>query len=351
MNPLLLNYWQIGFGYLLVYMTPYYSEIILLLLQIFQIRYYTILGEKERTRKVMKILEKETYISSYKYSNGKDIPSGYFIGNKCIGYIDNKQIYETEDRIFILTTLDYYKALVKQDAIEIIPSNIASNENELETIHEPNNELNNESTTKLIKETTEQSKITIFNRVGNYMNLYYKPSYLDISHIHPIGDQKIIVSNIVNIFQKKGRATIFLHGVSCAGKSSVGYLVAKAIKGCFCHTFNPSDPGDSFMNTIDEIHSRDNEVPIVLVLEEVNILIRKFHTKSIVLNPKIPTAVHDKTTWTTMLDDMIFYKNIVFILTSNESKEDLDTLDPAYLRKGRIDASYAMMNQLNLLDN
>jgi len=45
---------------------------------------------------------------------------------------------------------------------------------------------------------------------------------------------------------------------------------------------------------------------------------------------------------------MIFYKNVIFILTSNESKESLDALDPAYLRKGRIDATYEMLEELVL---
>jgi ATP-dependent 26S proteasome regulatory subunit len=43
---------------------------------------------------------------------------------------------------------------------------------------------------------------------------------------------------------------------------------------------------------------------------------------------------------------MIFYKNIVLILTSNESKDHIDKMDPAYLRKGRIDETYSMMEQL-----
>jgi hypothetical protein len=101
---------------------------------------------------------------------------------------------------------------------------------------------------------------------------------------------------------------------------------------------------------IDDIRNRDNENPIVITLEEANIIIRNIHTKSISINPKIPTSVRDKSSWSTLLDDMIFYKNVVFILTSNESKEDIDALDQSYLRKGRIDASYEMLKQLPLAD-
>ena len=56
----------------------------------------------------------------------------------------------------------------------------------------------------------------------------------------------------------------------------------------------------------------------------------------------IPTAVYNKSTWSNFLDDMIFYKNVILVLTSNTSKETIDSLDQAYLRKGRINEYYTM---------
>ena len=48
---------------------------------------------------------------------------------------------------------------------------------------------------------------------------------------------------------------------------------------------------------------------------------------------------------------MMFYKNVIVVLTSNTEKKDLDLLDEAYLRKGRIHAYYSMMNKLSLEDS
>jgi hypothetical protein len=41
------------------------------------------------------------------------------------------------------------------------------------------------------------------------------------------------------------------------------------------------------------------------------------------------------------MDDLIFYK-IILIFTSNTSKQDIDKIDPSYLRQGRIDEYYYM---------
>ena len=43
---------------------------------------------------------------------------------------------------------------------------------------------------------------------------------------------------------------------------------------------------------------------------------------------------------------MILYKNVILILTSNESIEEISALDPCYLRKGRIDGSFSMMTPI-----
>jgi hypothetical protein len=198
------------------------------------------------------------------------------------------------------------------------------------------------------KESEEQHSIQVFSRVGTYANFYYRSVKLDVSHIQPIGAQIPIVNNIVELYRTKGRATVFLHGVSCAGKSSVGYLVAKEIKGDFCHTFNPTDPGNTFSAMVQDTRERGDDTPLVVVLEEVDVILRAIHANTIPLNPKVPTSVRDKGSWSTLLDDMIFYKNVICILTSNESKKKLDALDPAYLRKGRVDASYEMLKVLPL---
>jgi ATP-dependent Clp protease ATP-binding subunit ClpA len=45
---------------------------------------------------------------------------------------------------------------------------------------------------------------------------------------------------------------------------------------------------------------------------------------------------------------MIFYNNVILILTSNITKEAIDKMDEAYLRKGRVTEYYSMLNKINI---
>ena len=171
---------------------------------------------------------------------------------------------------------------------------------------------------------------------------------LDLSHINAMGDQKHIVDDIIDLYKNQGRVSVFIDGVSHAGKSSIGYIVAKQLGGKYCHTFNPSDPGDNISILLSDANIEDD--PLVLVLEEVDILLDSIHNNTIKPNKEIPISVHNKSTWTSFLDDMFFYRKIILIMTSNKVKSEIDKMDVSYLRKGRIHANYSMPNQLNLYD-
>jgi hypothetical protein len=190
----------------------------------------------------------------------------------------------------------------------------------------------------------EISRLEVFIRKGTYKNFYYTCLRLDISHINPIGDQTYIIHDIIDIYKQNGRATVFIDGVSYAGKSSIGYIVAKQLGGKYCHSFNPSDPGDQLSTLTSDVSIED--APLVIVLEEVDVMIQNIHAATLRPNKEIPTSVHNKATWSSFLDDMIFYKRVIMIMTSNTLKRELDELDPSYLRKGRIHAAYSMPNQL-----
>jgi hypothetical protein len=63
---------------------------------------------------------------------------------------------------------------------------------------------------------------------------------------------------------------------------------------------------------------------------------------------EMPTLIHNKTSWSTFLDDMVFYKGVILVLTSNTSKKDIDKIDSSYLRDGRIHKSYNMSTPISL---
>jgi len=337
--PVSMSYWELVVGFFMYHYYTYLPEIILCVLQLFDIRSYKVMGDKEKYKMIIKKIEKQTSCSSYIYTNGKVAPAGYFIGKNCIGHYFRDTKYVDEERFWIITTSKFYNSLLEEDDAHFnkSPSPIHTSIEEHEPLLEPQ------------KKTT----IKVYSRSGHYKSFYYSPITLDVSHIEPIGDQGPIVENIIDLYKKKQRATVFIHGVSMAGKSSIGYLLAKKLNGIYCHSFNPTDPGDTFTNMITESRARnddDDNKPLIIVLEEVNVMLNDIHTNTIRTHLDIPTQIKDKTSWCCFFDDRIFYKNVILVLTSNVSKETIDKLDPAYLNKHRIDRTFSMMNQL-ILDN
>jgi len=344
MAPLTFDYVQLSVGYILFQYLPSFNSVALLLLQLFGIRYYVMHGERELLRRVVKLLSAECYSCSYKHLNGKEIPSGYFFCKEYIGYLDNNARFNEDERIHIICRKETYQRLVEErtvaDSFAIEPE---LKETEISPLIEQ--DKGSKSPSK-----TESSKIRAYIRKGQFKNLYYSCIKLDLSHINPIGEQGPIVEDIIKIYKKKRRAVAFIHGVSFAGKSSIGFLLAKRLKGNYCHSFNPTDPGDNFASVINEL-TDDEESPIIIVLEEVDGIIKAVHNETIKSNPEIPTSVRNKESWVNFLDDMMFYKNVIVVLTSNTEKKDLDMLDEAYLRKGRIHGYYSMMNKLSIEDS
>ena len=311
---------QLLIGYLCYYINPLY--IVLAILYVFKRRYYIINGDKETINCIIKKLTPHINVSHTKHSNGKDVPTGYFWSMKCIGTIDNNS--HEHDRISIITSSSFYKELVHQnDATFTI-----ERENDVPVIQD------------------RQSKINVYMRSGHYKNLYYRSVKLNINHIKPIGDQEHILQSMIENYNRFGRCTFFVHGVTYAGKSTLGYLLAKQLKGIYCHTFNPSEPGDKLSNLMVDV-DRDDD-PIIIVIEEADIIINNVHYGKVSLNSEIPTSVFNKMTWSNFLDDMIFYNNVILILTSNITKEAIDKMDEAYLRKGRVTEYYSMLNKINI---
>lgn len=299
--------YEIVIGYIVCSINPMYFMMIFL--SFFQIKYYIISENRELTSSILRKIA-PNIISPFVKHVDKDVPFGYFVGTRYMGFIKDNEVH-------LLTYPSMYKELIYMPCIFMQTST-----------------------------PVQEASITVYVRKGTYKNLYYTPIKMDLSHISPLGDQGDILKSIVDIYQKQGRATVFLHGVTGAGKSTMGYLLAKELKGFYCHTFNPTDPGDQLSTLIVDVQ-RDDE-PLILVMEEVDTMIQSIHKNKFQKHLEIPISVYNKSTWSSFLDDMIFYKKVILVLTSNTSKEDVDIWDESYLREGRIHACYSMKTKLTL---
>ena len=301
-------------GYFFYNFSPYY--LFYMIYYCFKIKKYIIYGDKEVTNLLMKKITNHIFYTEIIHNNGRNQPSGFFIGKQYYGYIEFKDggrgLYIT-----LYTKEDTYKSLMEQEEKKEV----------IEIKSKP-----------LVK-----NKINVFIRKGSYRNLYYPSMQLDLSHIHPIGQQQSIIDSIKSIYNKSGHASIFINGVAGAGKSTIGYLLAKQLNGSYCHTFNPTEPGDCLSSLMVDMRKYDD--PAIIVIEEVDVLI-KLINKGLDKNSEIPIEIYNKTTWNNFMDDLIIY-NIILIFTSNTSKQDIDKIDPSYLRQGRIDEYFYMDTPIN----
>ena len=272
MSQISLNYVQLFSSYIIFNYLTHILTGFLFLLQFTDIRYYIIYAEKEKFREISKNIEERVYFGAYKNNNGRNTGTGYFVGWHCIGYFDTMDKYEDSDRIQMICTVDFYKKITAEkniDAFSVID--------------------------KPAVYTQTASKIRVFNRTGNYKRFYYTSIYLNIASIYPIGKQGEIIDAISEIYNKKMRATVFIHGVTCAGKSSIGYLLAKKYNGKFCHSFNPTDPGDHIDYLISQLNSdQDDNIPNIIVLEEADTIIKSIHAGTVSRNNDVPTSFYNK---------------------------------------------------------
>lgn len=287
------------------------------------LHYYIVRNDDEKTRAITKVLQATAINSITVFQQGSYQPSGYFINRRCTGYYSHSSSYNsTSTEIHIFTTESYFKSLMETTKT---PISFAS--------------------TATMKPSTISNSITFFARTGSYSNLYYSRARIEVHDLEPRGQQGEVVDGIYESFMKTRRGVYFIHGVSGAGKSTIGMLIASRLKGTFCHTFNPTDPGDTLHHLLRDSEPTD-EQPTVILLEEVNTMIRSVHMNEIQKHKNVTTCIHNKSTYNTFMDDLILYRNVMIIMTSNEAKDAIDALDPCYLRKGRVHGYYSMMDVL-----
>jgi hypothetical protein len=239
-----------------------------------------------------------------------DNPLGFFFHWTYIGYIHESSTgSRSSDIIYLLTTASIYKKITSGDTAQC---------------HE--GVINNSVSYK------------IYTRRGPFCWLDYSNRIVN-TEIKAHESQTIILDRIKMIREQSLHNTcvIYLHGSPGGGKSTIPILLAIDIKADLCKTFNPTDPGD----TLDIIYNKvmpTKTSPLIIVLEEVDILINKLVDGSIKSHKSIAILMQNKTQWNTFFDDLkMLYPNLILILTSNKSPEDIDKIDKSYLRSGRID--------------
>ena len=153
--------------------------------------------------------------------------------------------------------------------------------------------------------------------------------------------QQEIIENITEYYNNNknmSRAVVcMLSGSTGVGKSTLPFILAREFKGSICKTFNPTDPGDDFSVLYNTVNPEKNN-PLIILLDEIDTIIANINNNNIKMHDTIPVKIKDKTSWNSFWDDINRgdFKYTIWVLTTNKPFDYFDTIDPSYIREGRI---------------
>lgn len=270
------------------------------------------------------ILRKNDIVKSWLYSDNS-LPIGLFYGyhnhSFFIGYIkmgDNEC-----NNVFILSSKSVFEFLIQNKTF-----------------------IHFEDETKKIE--YEFTNLYV-NTSTSYNWTSYKKRTFDTTHFSADKYQDVIIYEILDFYNKNGYCVSFIDGDIGLGKTFIGILLAKQTNGSLCKSFNPCSPGDKLENIYTECQpSKTN--PLIILLDEVEIMLDNIHNKNVVLHKTIPTQVYNKCTWNSFLDDFQWklYPYVIILLISNKPLLTLrDTYDASYLRPKRINCFFTLYDRKN----
>lgn len=274
----------------------------------------------------------QLFMKNVKYASiwNNDDPEGWIIGKWYIGYVlkSNSTRGDTSLELFIFCHKKYYNANILKTDDEDIEDNTPG---------------------KDIKKRKPKN-ITFYERDGNaYWNLYYIQRQIPCTTLIARDYQQTIIDKIYEDYLHRSYTVILLYGYPGKGKSMIPYLLAKYMleekynnfqkykKISLIDTFNPFQPGDKFSTLYTKV-SPSKDSPLIVVIEEIDIMIMKIHTNTLSLHNDIPTLITNKIEWNMFLDrfDRGLYPNVIFIMTTNKNITYFDNLDDSYMRKNRV---------------
>jgi len=190
--------------------------------------------------------------------------------------------------------------------------------------------------------TIKKLKVDLLERSnGTYDWIYYTKRALEFYPERFVArdNQQNFIDTVKKHYNENNfNCVAYLEGNPGSGKSTIGVLLAKELKGILCNTFNPTDPGDALSGLYNNA-DKSSENPLIIFIDEADIIIDKVHNEKIQKHKNIQTFVHDKTTWNSFLDriDIGLYPYLIIIFTSNIFHSKIsESTDNSYLRAGRV---------------
>jgi hypothetical protein len=287
-------------------------------------------------------------------------PRGWIWGKYYVGYImeeknTNSHGNSSTYSIFIVCTPKFFEDLTDPSSkMGLKKKNIVKPKNDKENLDSSSSDSDSSSSSDSDSSDSDssddelynnkdkkKSKIKFYERQGNFFWLTYNNRDINVEKYIARDNQKAVISSLKKEYKKSSNVVSVIHGDPGSGKSMIPILLAKELNGYLCDSYNPTEPGDDIAIIYNTIMPTV-EKPLILVLEEFDIIIHRIHNNLIQSHKHIPIQVKDKTSWNTLLDriDRGLYPNMFFLLTSNSDPVIIDKLDSSYLRTGRVNSRY-----------
>jgi len=180
-----------------------------------------------------------------------------------------------------------------------------------------------------------EEKIGLLERYGTPKHYYYRKRDFTLDKDER-PEQTAVLDQLERDLKRQSYQCILLHGKQGTGKSMLGLFLARRLKGTFCNTMNPFEAGDTLAN----VHSQADttkKTPLILMIDEIDVYLKKVAV-GIPAHKSLDIMVKDKATWNRMLDTIQrgMFKNLILILTTNETPEAIRSIDPSYIRLPRV---------------
>lgn len=153
-----------------------------------------------------------------------------------------------------------------------------------------------------------------------------------------------VASTIIDEFIKGSKCskTYILHGYPGCGKTTTLRIITNMLEGILIPEYNATNSENSIRDIINDYTFEDST--LIIAFEEFDIYLKKIVENKLISSDmeKKPDA-YDKSSWNSMLDYIKRKRNVIYVMITNKSLQDIQKVydnDFSYLRSGRIDAHF-----------
>ena len=293
----------------------------------------------------IKILKNMKNYYCYSYDDNKD-PLRFIVDKRFLpsyfAYIEDSHT----DCIYVFCKKDTFDAMIQENYVKksiILSKNHIPIKDQKNNNDEENETESDDSETELgekCDDLLKQNSITYLSFSGSYGHFYITERKINLSNIHTLDwyeYQNKLFRDIMNFFKENNYCKVFLNGEPGKGKTFFAYLMAQRLNCYLTDQYNPTDPGSSLNSLYHRAKKVSPNKPLILVLDEVDVLLNKIHNKEMSNHKHYKSEIYDKTSWNQFHDKISYglYPYLIIIMISNKKKECIEKMDSAYLRKGR----------------